>query len=500
MENPSWFRKIIKPLPPDKRKDVIDEVTPSASPGFDFFLLVVLSCSIATLGLITDSPAVIIGAMLVAPLMSPIIGIGLASITGNTTLLRNAISALLRGALLAIALATLMTLVNNHLPFFSIQELPKEVLARTRPTPIDLVIALAGGVAAAYAMTQPNISAALPGVVIATALMPPLCTVGIGIALNRWDVAGGATLLFITNTVTIAFASLLVFFLRGFSSNLQIKNHQIPRSLVLAALLTVLLLIPLSHFSLKFFKEAAENRLINSVVADEVRNLNGAELVELNVNRNGPGLDMVVTIRTGSALRYEQVVRLQKAIVDGIHQPVSLKVSQVIAENLDPLIPPTPTFTPTRTLTSTPGPSPTATNTPTPTMTASPTVTGTATSTWTPLPSATPAEGEIVRFSLPDLKIYQRPGGPIIGNLLPGQKVTILYGKEMYNGLAWIEIQDADGRFGWAPEVFIQLFLPTSTPTSSPIPTLPTYTPTMFPSLPPSLTPTRTTLTNTPKP
>lgn len=500
MEKPSWFKKIIKSLPPDKRKDVIDEVTPSASPGFDFFLLVVLSCSIATLGLITDSPAVIIGAMLVAPLMSPIIGIGLASITGNTTLLRNAISALLRGALLAIALATLMTFVNNQLPFFSIQELPKEVLARTRPTPIDLVIALAGGVAAAYAMTQPNISAALPGVVIATALMPPLCTVGIGIALNHWDVAGGATLLFITNTVTIAFASALVFFLRGFSSNLQIKNHHILRSLVLAALLTALLLVPLSYFSLKFFKEAARNRLINSVVEEEVRNLSGAELVDLNVNRNGSSLDMVITIRTGSALRYEQVVALQKAIVDGIQQPVSLKVSQVIAKNLDPLIPPTPTFTPTRTLTSTPGPSPTATNTPIPTMTASPTVTGTATSTWTPLPSATPAEGEVVRFSLPDLRIYQRPGGPIIGNLLPSQKVTILYGKEMHNGLAWIEIQDADGRIGWVPEVFIQLFLPTSTPTSSPTPTLPTYTPKKLPSLPPSLTPTRTKLTNTPKP
>ena len=380
MEKLSWFRTLIRPLSPDKRKNVIDEVTPSASPGFDFFLLVVLSCSIATLGLITDSPAVIIGAMLVAPLMSPIIGIGLASMTGNATLLRNAISALLRGALLAIALATLMTLFNNQLPFFSIQELPKEVLARTRPTPIDLVIALAGGIAAAYAMTQPNISAALPGVAIATALMPPLCTIGIGIALGRWDVAGGATLLFITNTVTIAFASVLVFFLRGFSSDLRIKNHRFPRSLVLAALLTVLLLIPLSYFSLKFFKEASENRLINSVVANEVRSLGGAELVELNVNRNGTSLDMLVTIRTGSALHYEQVVSLQKAIVDGIHQPVSLKVSQVIAENLDPLIPPTPTFTPTQTKTSTPGPSPTPTNTSTPTMTASPTVTMTSTS------------------------------------------------------------------------------------------------------------------------
>ncbi|MBE0695804.1 MAG: DUF389 domain-containing protein, partial [Anaerolineaceae bacterium] len=338
MEESTWFRSLIKPLSPESRKAVIDEVTPSASPGFDFFLLVVLSCSIATLGLITDSPAVIIGAMLVAPLMSPIIGIGLASITGNPILLRNSLSALLRGAILAVALATIMTLINNQLPFFSIQELPKEVLARTRPTPIDMVIALAGGVAAAYAMTQPNISAALPGVAIATALMPPLCTVGIGVALNRWDVAGGATLLFITNTVTIAFAAVLVFFLRGFSSNLRIKNNRIPRSLFYAAMLTVFLLIPLSYFSVKFFTEASENRLINSVVEEEVKNLGGAELIELSVNRNGSGLDMVVTVRTGSSLHYEQVVNLQKAIVKGIHLPVSLKVSQVIAENLDPLV------------------------------------------------------------------------------------------------------------------------------------------------------------------
>jgi uncharacterized hydrophobic protein (TIGR00271 family) len=490
MKRSSWFRSLIKPLPVEKREDVIAEITPLASPGFDFFLLVVLSCSIATLGLITDSPAVIIGAMLVAPLMSPIIGIGLASITGNATLLRNATSALLRGAALAVALATLMTLVNNLLPFFSIQELPKEVLARTRPTPIDLVIALAGGVAAAYAMTQPNISAALPGVAIATALMPPLCTVGIGIALNRWDVAGGATLLFITNAVTIAFAAVLVFFLRGFSSDFHIRNHQIPRSLVLAALLTALLLVPLSYFSLKFFKEASENRLINTVVADEVRNISGAELVELTVNRNDVGLDMVVTVRTGSSLHYEQVVELQKAIVDGIHQPVSLKVSQVIAENLDPLIPPTPTFTPTRTLTSTPGPSPTATNTPTPTYTftptptASPTVTLTATSTRTPLPSftptatPTPSDGKIIWSSLPDMKIYQRPGGPGIGNLFPGQKITILYGKVVLNGLTWIEVLDAEGRIGWIPEVFIQLIIPSLTPTSSPS-SIPTLTPSL---------------------
>jgi len=474
MDKRSWFRALIKPLPADKRKDVIDDVTPSASPGFDFFLLVVLSCSIATLGLITDSPAVIIGAMLVAPLMSPIIGIGLASISGNAKLFRNALAALFRGALLAVFLAVLMTWVNNQLPFFSIQELPKEVLSRTRPTPIDLVIALAGGVAAAYAITQPNISAALPGVAIATALMPPLCTVGIGAALTRWDVAGGALLLFITNAVTIAFASALVFFLRGFSSDLHITDHHIPRNLMYAALLTVLLLVPLSYFSIKFFREASENRLIHRVVVDEVGNLGGVELVKLDVNRSSTGLDMVITIRSGTALRYEQVVALQEAIVAGVHYPVSLKVSQVLAENLDPLVPPTYTFTPTFTLTATPGPSSTATHSPTPTMTASPTHTMTPSSTWTPRPSTTstvtltPSEGMIVRFLPPQRKLYQEPGGPIIGDLLNGQKVTILYGREIYAGMYWVEVRDAEGRIGWLPEIYIQPIIPT-TPAPSPV-------------------------------
>ncbi len=128
-------RRLVKALPPESRQKVIEEIAPSASPGFDFFLLVVLSCSIATLGLIINSPAVIIGAMLLAPLMSPIIGVGLASITGDSLLLRSSLSALLRGALLAILLAFLVTLINTYVPIISLQELPQEVIARTRPLP-----------------------------------------------------------------------------------------------------------------------------------------------------------------------------------------------------------------------------------------------------------------------------------------------------------------------------------------------------------------------------
>ena len=334
------INRLIHPLSVDESKQVIDEIAPSASPGFDFYLLVVLSCSIATLGLVTNSPAVIIGAMLLAPLMSPIIGIGLASTIGDDKLIESSPSALLRGAGLAILLSFLMAFVNRFLPFVALQELPAEVLARIRPTPIDLVIALAGGLAAAYAMTRPNLSAALPGVAIATALMPPLCTIGIGIALGRWDVAGGASLLFITNAVTIAFASALVFFLRGFSAEAQRAGKRLPRSLVISAVLVVILLVPLTYYSVKFFRDAAENRLINSVVSQEVALLGDAQLVDVQVIHQDGTLDMVITIRTNIALEYEKVVALQEAIVAGIDRPVSLRVEQVIAEELNPLIPP----------------------------------------------------------------------------------------------------------------------------------------------------------------
>ncbi len=446
--------KWIHPLNAEEKMVVTHDIRQFATLSFDFFLLVVLSCSIATLGLITNSPAVIIGAMLVAPLMSPIIGIGMSSITGDSLLARNSATALLLGAALAVLLSGLMTLINSKLPFVVLQELPSEILSRTHPSPIDLVIALAGGLAAAYALTRPNISAALPGVAIATALMPPLCTVGVGLALTRWDVAGGALLLFITNAITIAFAAALVFFLRGFSPDTHIINRRLPRSLIISALITFTLLVPLTYYSVQFFQQANENRLINEVVKTEVARLK-AELVELNVTHLADKFDMIITVRTSTGLRYEQVTALQRAIVDELQFPVSLKVNQIFAEQLDPLIPPTPTLTPTLIPTNTPGPSPTVTPSPLP-----PTVTSTFTATVT----ATPGLGQAISTGLPRLQLYQSPNGPVIGQIRPGQGLTLLYGKQNESGLIWIEVMDSDGRIGWIPEIYLQVV--TATPSN----------------------------------
>ncbi len=454
-----FFDRLVHRLSPVERKEVISDIYPTAAPGFDYYLLVILSCSIATLGLITNSAAVIIGAMLLAPLMSPIIGLGLSSIIGEDDLLKKSASALIRGALLAIVLSFVMTFINRFLPFVSLQELPTEVLARTRPTPIDLMIALAGGVAAAYALTRPNLSATLPGVAIATALMPPLCTIGVGLAMSRWDVASGASLLFITNAITIAFAAAFVFFLRGFGIEARRKDKKLPHSLVISLILVFILLVPLSYYSIKFFREASQNRLINLVVTQEVNKLDDAQLVDLQIIHLDGKLDMRVTIRTRSALRYTQVVALQESIVDGLQMPVSIKLDQVIAEELDPLIPPTSTPTPT----VTPTLAPTTTHTPGPSPTTTPTLTPTATA--TPLPTATPAQAQVKVTGLPLFKLYQSPDGPVIGSLINGQWLTVLYGRKEANGLIWVEVEDEEGRNGWVPEIYILETTPTSSPT-----------------------------------
>lgn len=473
------WRRLVPPIDRGRRGEVQVQLREFSRPNFDFFLLVVLSCTIATMGLLTNSAAIIIGAMLVAPLMSPIIGVGLASITGDGILLRDGISGLVRGALLAILIAFLLAWGNSHMPFIILQELPAEVLARTRPSPIDLTVALAGGLAAAFALAQPNLSAALPGVAIATALMPPLCSVGIGLAkeqwiiaggaMSRWEVAGGALLLFITNAVTIAFAASLVFFLMGFSPRPRNRATNLPRNLIASAFLTVTLIFPLTYFSVQFVEQAVESGRIETVVKEEVRKNHGAELVEMRLERTGQNLRMKITIRTIRLYRYEDSVQLQEDIAAGLQKPVELEINQIFAAHLDPKIPPTLTSTPTAGPTPTRTATPTATRTATATPTSTPTNTATATPTSTHTVTRTPALARIANTMWRGVRLRQSPEGPIIGTLREGDTVTVLYGYEISNGMVWIEVMDIEGRLGWLPQTYTGTI--TLTPTASTTPT-----------------------------
>ena len=460
----SWLSQYIRPLNRKRKADIIDDIRTAASPGFDYFFLVILSSSIATLGLISDSPAVIIGAMLVAPLMSPILGIGLGSITADTKLAQRSLSALVRGAIISIILSALLTLSNVYLPIVpSLIEIPNEVLARTQPTINDLIIALAGGLAAAYSLSQPHLSAALPGVAIATALMPPLSTIGIGIAMGRWDIAGGAALLFLTNAVTIAFAAILIFFLEGFGPKRRSTDETFPKSLMIAAILIVILLIPLTIAGVRFVTQAQENRLINTIIETEIAEFYDAELLELSINQTEEELQLEITLRSSTPPTYSQVITLQEALVNQLDKSVALIVNHIRAETLDPLVPPTPT--PTVDLAADAIIEPDATATPSATASPSPTWTETQSPTLTEsLQASTTQIAIVISSELPSSAyLFEEPGGEIITNIAEDEMLYDLAETIVLDGLVWVKVMNEEGEVGWFPQSY--LVYPTPSPT-----------------------------------
>ena len=199
--------------------NTVETLARDSRPRTEYFVLVALSCAIATFGLITDAPAVVIGSMLVAPLLPPVLGLSLATATRRPQGWAQAFAALAIGAAAAVVLSAVIAWVA-HGSFGLLNSLPHEVLARTQPTWFDLGIALAGGAVGAYAMSKPSLAGALPGVSIATALMPPLCVVGIGLAVGNPAVLAGAFTLFLINIAAIILAGLIMFVWLGFRPQL----------------------------------------------------------------------------------------------------------------------------------------------------------------------------------------------------------------------------------------------------------------------------------------
>jgi len=188
---------------------LVERVQSSSIWDFDFMALICLSTFIASIGLVQDSAAVVIGAMLLAPLMTPLLGAGLSLVQGNTQLLRNTARAVLRGFLLAYAVSVVCGLILSG------PALTHEVVARGSPRLADLLVAFASGIAAAYAIGRPNLLSALPGVAIAAALVPPVAAAGLCTAWAEWEVAGGALLLFLTNIVAIILGAACSLFATG---------------------------------------------------------------------------------------------------------------------------------------------------------------------------------------------------------------------------------------------------------------------------------------------
>ena len=453
-----WLRRgldrasaMLPRLTDDDRIEVYNAIRRAARPDADYFVMIGLAAGIAALGLLLNSPAVIIGAMLVAPLMAAIVGLGMGIVMGDLPLLRMAASATLRGMLLAIG-------VGIVAGFLALDATPTaEILGRTQPTLLDLGVAIVSGAAGAYALCRKDVSASLPGVAIAAALVPPLATVGIGLAWGNMTVAGGALLLFVTNLIAIGAASAAIFLLFSFRPGVETERINILRRGATAAItFLIVVAITLGVLTYRLVSQVRFDQDVRAAVATQVAQLGQAEVVEVKIQPLAQGgIHLDVAIRSPRSVSYEQTVAIQQGIAKRINRTVSLLLTVIPTTQLDPFVPPTPTPTSTRTPTLTPGPSPTptatSTNTPTPTPTSTPTPTATHTPTPTPTFTPTPISARIANTGGVGVLMRDAPGrqGKIVAALSEGTRVQILYRRETIGGDEWVEVRDLLGRTGW---------------------------------------------------
>lgn len=284
-----------------------------SDPDVAYLVLIVGSCIIATLGLLSNSAAVIIGAMIVAPLMMPIRGLALAVLISDLALFRLAGLAILIGTLLALMISWSLGLIT------SISIYGSEIMARSQPNLLDLGIAVAAGVIGGYALVQPKVSSTLAGVAIAVALMPPICTIGLGLAQNNFTLARGATLLYLTNLLGIAFACMVVFWVSGY---VPLKKGR--RPIAIGLILTGLLVIPLA---ISFSRLLRQNRLeanIRNALVNRTLTFQRLDLLRMDTNWSTDPPTVNLDVRALDPITPNQVELLQQFISREMRQPLRL--------------------------------------------------------------------------------------------------------------------------------------------------------------------------------
>ena len=211
-----------------------------------FFCLLVLASGIATYGLLGNSVATIIGAMIVAPLMLPIMGLAFGISIGDTHAIRNSLLISLGGIAVSIAIGYLLTV---PIVSITIPENVDQIMIRTAPRILDLLAALVTGLAGAFAMSRSDVSDTLPGVAIAISLVPPLANTGILLATSNFTLAMGSFLLFITNFFAILITGAALFAVMGFPQvvgRYQSVKHR-RKSIALVIVIIALILVPLAY-------------------------------------------------------------------------------------------------------------------------------------------------------------------------------------------------------------------------------------------------------------
>jgi len=293
----------------DEFKDLFKLLQENSQTTGAFLVLMVLSTTIATFGLFGNSSPVVIGAMILAPLMAPIISLSMGMLRQDSLLIKNSLVTIFWGVLLGLVFSMIITWMTP------LKILNDQILARIRPNLLDLGVAVASGMAGAYAFSKEEIAKTLAGVAISVALVPPIAVAGIGLGWAEWNVFFGAMLLLGTNLAGIVVAAALTFLILGFSPFRLAK-----KGLLISLFLLIVIAAPLA---LSFNKMVNENKIIQELNGQIIPHglLRDVKVVSMQPLR------LAVTILSDKDLQEADFKEIRSEIEQKIGSPIELELT-----------------------------------------------------------------------------------------------------------------------------------------------------------------------------
>jgi uncharacterized hydrophobic protein (TIGR00271 family) len=295
-----------------------------------YFLMLVMSCLIAVLGLLVNSPAVIIGAMLISPLMGPILACGLALNLADWTLGGKALRNVVFSVVEAVGIATVATMLSP------LREPTAEILARTHPNLMDLLIAFFSGVAGTLALaSRKGALMILPGVAIATAVMPPLAVTGYGLATGQWGIGAGGFMLFFTNLTAIVISAAAVFFAVGFRPHEEANHLLVRHRIMVASVVLVVVSIPLVRTLHSATQQALIRREITSVLKRRLETEGASRVSSLDFSATAQGIVVDAVVYTSRFIPSTEEDIVASLVSERLRRPVTLHLQQLRLETQD---------------------------------------------------------------------------------------------------------------------------------------------------------------------
>jgi uncharacterized hydrophobic protein (TIGR00271 family) len=318
----SRLRELFRPVP-----ELYQDANDSRQFDVVYFAMLVLACLIALLGLLLNSPAVIIGAMLISPLMGPILACGLALTIADWSSGKKAA----RNVALSVAEVIIIACLATRLS--PLRVATPEILARTNPNLMDLLIAFFSGIAGTMALSSRKTAMTiLPGVAIATAVIPPLATVGYGIGTAQWAIASGALMLFITNFAAIVLSAGLVFLLIGVrprSVDPERQNFIARYRITIAVLVLLALSVPLMRTLMSAAHQVQLRDEVSRLLRQRLPKAEERQLDSVKLQVSKDHVEVAAIVQTSRFIDPEEVLALQKELSKQIGRPVRLELQQL---------------------------------------------------------------------------------------------------------------------------------------------------------------------------